>query len=463
VSIEWTQRSSGGYFGGRVASKKIPPGPRAFLDSVAPAERRRDALALLELMRDVTGLEPKMSGSSIVGFGEYSYEYDSGRKGTAPAAAFSPRKAATTVYLHDGIAHHEAALDELGPHTTGVGCLYIKDLEKVDLRVLEGIIRKSFKKLSAGTQGNRGDAAAKRAPEKAKGPRATRRDSAAGPIDAYLARVDDADARKTLTRLREQLRELLPTATETISYSMPAFRIPNGKVAAGFAFFGKNCGYYPHSGGVVPKLGALLAGYATSKSGVSFAPDSPLPKKVVIALVRARLDEIRQNEGAPKSKKGGAPKAKKEGAPQAKKAGAPQAKKEGAAKAKEGATPRQGSAAAAPKKPRVFAIPFARIYPLYVEKAEKKGRTRKEVDEVIAWLTGYRGKALERAIDDERDLEAFFDRAPRWNPKADLITGVICGMRVENIDDPLMQKIRYLDKLIDELARGKKMASILRA
>lgn len=114
------------------------------------------------------------------------------------------------------------------------------------------------------------------------------------------------------------------------------------------------------------------------------------------------------------------------------------------------------------KKPRVFAMSFASVYPLYVQKAEKKGRTKAEVDEIIAWLTGYEGEGLRRAIDGKIDLETFFAEAPRLNPHAGLITGVVCGVRVEEIDDPLMQKIRYLDKLIDELAKGKKMASILR-
>jgi hypothetical protein len=118
--------------------------------------------------------------------------------------------------------------------------------------------------------------------------------------------------------------------------------------------------------------------------------------------------------------------------------------------------------AVATKKPRVFTMSFASVYPLYVQKAEKKGRTRGEVDEIIAWLTGYSGEVLQRAIDAKVDFESFFARAPRMNPKARLITGVVCGVRVEDIADPLMRKIRYLDKLIDELARGKKMASILR-
>ena len=114
------------------------------------------------------------------------------------------------------------------------------------------------------------------------------------------------------------------------------------------------------------------------------------------------------------------------------------------------------------KKPRIYRMSFGSVYPLYVQKAEKKGRTREEVDEIISWLTGYSGEQLQRAIDAKVDFETFFADAPRMNPNVGLITGVVCGVRVEEITDPLMQKIRYLDKLIDELARGKKMASILR-
>lgn len=111
---------------------------------------------------------------------------------------------------------------------------------------------------------------------------------------------------------------------------------------------------------------------------------------------------------------------------------------------------------------RIFAVSFASIYPLYVTKAERKGRTKAEVDEVISWLTGYDAAGLERVLADEVDLETFFAQAPAMNPNAALITGVICGHRVEDIDDPLMQRIRYLDKLVDELARGRKMSAILR-
>lgn len=116
----------------------------------------------------------------------------------------------------------------------------------------------------------------------------------------------------------------------------------------------------------------------------------------------------------------------------------------------------------AKKSHRIYQMSFARVYPLYVQKAEKKGRTKKEVDQVIRWLTGYSAVELNRQIKAEVDMERFFGEAPRLNPKAKLIRGVVCGVRVEDIKEPLMRKIRYLDKLIDELARGKSMAAILR-
>ena len=147
----------------------------------------------------------------------------------------------------------------------------------------------------------------------------------------------------------------------------------------------------------------------------------------------------------------------------AKAAKGPAAKKPAAKKPAAKKPAKAASAKAPPGKPRVFAMSFASVYPLYVQKAEKKGRTKAEVDEVIAWLTGYRGATLARAIDARVDLETFFGRAPRMNPNAGLITGVVCGVRVEEVADPLMQKIRWLDKLVDELAQGKKLASILRA
>jgi len=115
------------------------------------------------------------------------------------------------------------------------------------------------------------------------------------------------------------------------------------------------------------------------------------------------------------------------------------------------------------KNDRVYKYSFASVYPHYVAKAEKKGRTKAEVDEIIRWLTGYSQKQLDSVIEKRTDLEHFYGEAPRLNPGRDQIKGVICGVRVEEIDDPLMREIRYLDKLIDELAKGKAMEKILRA
>ena len=110
----------------------------------------------------------------------------------------------------------------------------------------------------------------------------------------------------------------------------------------------------------------------------------------------------------------------------------------------------------------VFKFKFAKVYPMYVQKAERKGRTKEEVDQIIRWLTGHDQAGLQRQIDDEVDLRAFITEAPALNPDRELIKGVVCGVRVENVEDPLMRELRYMDKLIDELAKGKKMEKILR-
>jgi len=113
-------------------------------------------------------------------------------------------------------------------------------------------------------------------------------------------------------------------------------------------------------------------------------------------------------------------------------------------------------------KPRIYSVPFASVYPMYTAKAGRKGRTKEDVDAIIRWLTGYAPKQLDAQLQREVDLETFFAKAPNPNPARALIKGVICGVRVEEIQDPTMREIRYLDKLIDELARGKPMEKILR-
>lgn len=111
---------------------------------------------------------------------------------------------------------------------------------------------------------------------------------------------------------------------------------------------------------------------------------------------------------------------------------------------------------------RIFTTPFSKVYPMYVQKAERKNRTREEVDQIICWLTGYEKPELDRQLQQESDFQAFFANAPAMNPNVSLIKGVVCGVRVEDVDDPLMQKVRFLDKLVDELAKGKPMTKILR-
>jgi hypothetical protein len=113
-------------------------------------------------------------------------------------------------------------------------------------------------------------------------------------------------------------------------------------------------------------------------------------------------------------------------------------------------------------KHRIFTTEFSKVYPMYVQKAERKNRTKNEVDEIICWLTGYSQAGLKRQIEEKSDFETFFAQAPAIHPNSSLIKGVVCGIRVEEVEDPLMQKIRYLDKLIDELAKGKAMEKILR-
>ncbi|MCM3491144.1 DUF2200 domain-containing protein [Alkalihalophilus marmarensis] len=113
-------------------------------------------------------------------------------------------------------------------------------------------------------------------------------------------------------------------------------------------------------------------------------------------------------------------------------------------------------------KHKIYTMSFAKVYPCYVAKAEKKGRTKEEVDEIIRWLTGYSQEELDTHIEKETDFETFLAEAPEMNPSRKLIKGVVCGIRVENIEEPTMQEIRYMDKLIDELARGKAMEKILR-
>jgi hypothetical protein len=137
-------------------------------------------------------------------------------------------------------------------------------------------------------------------------------------------------------------------------------------------------------------------------------------------------------------------------------------KKNASPRRKEASRPKQAESSAVEKNARIFKMAFASVYPLYVQKAERKRRAKEEVDEIITWLTGYTQPQLQRAVDTKIDFETFFSRAPQLNPNMERITGVVCGVRVEDVSVPLMRKIRCLDKLIDELARGRALDKILR-
>ncbi|MFC4602338.1 DUF1801 domain-containing protein [Rhodococcus kronopolitis] len=141
--------------GGDTTPVELDPAVRAFLDRVGHRVRRRDADTLLALMETATGERAAMWGPSIVGFGSYHYRYASGREGDAPAAGFAPRKAASVIYLSDGVGAHPDLVERLGPHTAGVGCLYLKDLADIDLRVLTELVARSYAALTAGTYGPR--------------------------------------------------------------------------------------------------------------------------------------------------------------------------------------------------------------------------------------------------------------------------------------------------------------------
>lgn len=241
-------------------------------------------------------------------------------------------------------------------------------------------------------------------------------------IDNYIATYP-ADVQERLAAIRAIVHEEAPRATERICMNMPTFDL-NGKWFVHFAAFPKHIGFYPQPEGVAA-FKDKLTGYKTSKGTIQFPLSKPLPLDLIREIVRYRA---KQSEAQPEQ----------------------QPKKP--AKTKD----------VSAKKPRGHTMTFAKIYPLLVAKAENKGRMKAEVDIIIFWLTGYDQDSMQKQIDSGVDMETFFREAPQMNPNAALIKGVVCGVRVEDIGDVAMQKIRWLDKLVDELAKGKSMDKILR-
>jgi uncharacterized protein YdhG (YjbR/CyaY superfamily) len=231
-------------------------------------------------------------------------------------------------------------------------------------------------------------------------------------VDEYIAEFP-ADVREVLNKIRATVRAVAPGAEERLSYRMPAFF--QGGVIVYFAAFKKHIGFYPPVRDAALKK--RLTRYAGPKGNLQFPLAEPIPYPLITEIVKARIKET---------------------------------------------SARTTSRARDMAGHRIFKTPFAAVYPMYVQKVERKGRTKEELDRIICWLTGYDQAGLLRQIEHRTDFETFFAQAPAMNPKSSHIKGVVCGVRVEEVADPLMKKIRQLDKLIDELAKGKAIDRVLR-
>jgi uncharacterized protein YdhG (YjbR/CyaY superfamily) len=250
----------------------------------------------------------------------------------------------------------------------------------------------------------------------------------------YIAHAP-ARTRQRLRQLRAAIKAASPGITERISYQIPTFDL-DGRRCLYIAGFEHHVSVYPVTPAIVERHGPAIARYRSGKGTLRFPLDAPLPLALVHRIIKTRIDECRATSRS---------------------------------------SPKTRPAARVPRRTgrdrrgrelmpghRIFAMSFARVYPAYVQKAERKNRTKEEVDQIICWLTGYSRAELRQQIKREIDFETFFAQAPALHPNRSLITGVVCGVRVEDVDDPLMQQIRWLDKLIDELAKGKAMEKILR-
>lgn len=233
-------------------------------------------------------------------------------------------------------------------------------------------------------------------------------------VDEYIAGLP-ASRQEILCEIRKIIKSAAPDAEERMSWGMPTYW--QGENLVHFSNAKNHVGFYPSPEAIIA-FENRLAEYKKSKGAIQFPYAKPVEYNLISEITRWRVEQVKN-----KNQK------------------------------------REGSFV---KKPRAYTLLFSQVYPLYIEKAQKKGRTGAEVDEVIFWLTGYDKAFLQQQIDKKVNFEIFFEQAPRINPNASLIKGVVCGQRVEDIEDELMQKIRYLDKLVDELAKGKKMDKILR-
>ena len=306
----------------RAANKTVPTKQpfAAFVKTVPDERRRNDAKRLDAIIRDVTGEKPVMWGDAIVGYGIVKQTYATGRVVDWMRVGFAPRKAAISLYMSCDLTPLRRLLDKMGPHTTGVGCIYVKRLDDLDEQVLRKLIERAYALAPQDTQevwqerrAKKSDATAPKkvtagetkatADKKATASQATKSKTGASKkaatkaatkaaqdhIGAYLATVDEPK-RSTLQSLRETIRAIVPDATETISYGMPAFRLGNTTIA-GFAAFKDHCAYLPFSGSTLTALAGDLTEYTHTKSSLHFPVDKPLPKSLVKKLIAERRRE----------------------------------------------------------------------------------------------------------------------------------------------------------------------------
>lgn len=230
-----------------------------FVGNVDDEQKRADSLALIDMMRDVTGFEPVMWGPSIIGFDTYHYKSEAGREGDMCAIGFSPRKAALTIYIYEGFNDHGDLLAKLGKHTTSMGCLYVKKLSDVDTGVLRELVTRAYKHL------------------KSDRPKAAT-------VDEYEANVPE-NARDTFKELRALVQQTIPYADEVISYAIPAYKVDNKRAVVYISGWKDHVAVYP-----VPrdeKLQDNLKPYIKGKGTLWFGLDQPLPTKLIKAAVEA--------------------------------------------------------------------------------------------------------------------------------------------------------------------------------
>lgn len=267
-------------------------------------------------------------------------------------------------------------------------------------------------------------------------------------VDAYISGIAP-ERREILSEIRRTIRAAAPDAEERISWGMPTYWQKENLVH--FSDAKHHIGFHP-TPDAITAFEDRLEGYKRSKGTIQFSYSQPIPYDLIAEISKWRVGQVMKKFEKREAAKRIAYKGEDD-------TGIALASYSSDFKPEENKMEKGEDMM---EKPRAYELSFAKVYPMYIKKAEKKGRTKLEVDQIIFWLTGYNENTLQQQMDNEASFETFFLQAPQIHPNAKLITGVICGQRVEEIEDELLRQIRCLDKMIDELAKGKKMEKILR-